>query len=139
MIEVVQEFQPDRTRVAAWIEQLYVAQDYHLDADALLIRADEMIAANRICFLMSDGAEIGYAALHDMGDHMFVRHFVIDKACRRAGIGGAAFRALQAACFPGRQTRLDASHVIDGPRAFWEAQGFEVMGYTMRLDVEDAA
>ena len=109
-----------------------------MDEAGLLGRADEMIRANRICFLRRDGAEIGYAAMHDMGDHMFIRHFVIDRSLRRAGIGSAAFQALRQTCFPGRQVRLDASHEMEGPRTFWEAQGFQVMGYSMRR-MEEAA
>ena len=134
MIEVVEDPRPDPTRVGAWIGQLYGAHGYDLDEDGLLGRAEAMIAANRICFLHRDGSEIGYAALHDMGEHMFIRHFVIDKEMRREGIGQAAFGALEAACFPGRQARLDASHTVIGPREFWEAQGFRIMGYTMRRD-----
>ena len=138
MIEVVQEKAPDRARVAGWIGQLYSAHGHEMDRGGLLGRADEMIRANRICFLRRDGAEIGYAAMHDMGDHMFIRHFVIDRSLRREGIGSAAFEALRQACFPGRQVRLGASHEMEGPRTFWEAQGFQVMGYSMRR-MEEAA
>ncbi len=136
MIDVVEAAQPDRARVAHWIGQLYSAHDHMLEETALLGRADDMIAANRICFLRRNGAEIGYAALHDMGDHMFIRHFVIDATLRRTGIGTAAFEALEARCFAGRQVRLDASHTLDAPRSFWEAQGFRIMGYTMRRNVD---
>ena len=129
----------DRESVADFIDQLYRATNHHLDRTALLGRADDMLAAGPVFFLEGDGARIGYAALRDMGDHMFVRHFVIDKAMRGKGVGAQAFKALQAAQFPGRQARLDASHTVTGPREFWEAQGFKIMGYTMRLDSEDAA
>jgi len=100
-----------------------------------------MLAAGPAYFLVRGGERIGYAALKDMGDHMFVRHFVISEALRGQGMGARAFRALEAACFPGRQIRLDASCELPGPRAFWESQGFAVMGYAMRrsAQTEDAA
>ncbi|MEM6624096.1 MAG: GNAT family N-acetyltransferase [Pseudomonadota bacterium] len=139
MIEVVPGGAADRAAVAGFIGQLYAAHDHPWDQDALLVRADEMIAANAIYFLHRDGETIGYAALKEMGDHMFIRHFVIDAGMRREGVGSQAFRALEAACFPDRQVRLDASHKIERPRAFWEAQGFQVMGYTMRRDEAHAS
>ena len=126
----------DRDDVARFIGQLYDATDYHLEWQALQGRADDMLAAGPVYFLCRNGARIGYAALKDMGDHMFIRHFVIDRDLRGSGVGSRAFAALERTCFPGRQSRLDASHMVEGPRAFWESQGYEVMGYTMRRDAE---
>lgn len=140
MIEVVEGGPADRDLVADYIGQLYAIDTENPTGRPVhLSRADDMLAAGPVYFLRRDGEVIGYAALKEMGDHMFVRHFVIDARLRGAGLGTAAFRALQAACFPDRQVRLDASHRISGPREFWEAQGFQIMSYTMRRAAEDAA
>ncbi|MEM9138313.1 MAG: GNAT family N-acetyltransferase [Pseudomonadota bacterium] len=124
----------DHADIADFIGQLYGASDYHLDRAGLAGRADDMLAAGPVYFLSRAGQRLGYAALKDMGDHMFVRHFVIDKAHRRKGVGSEAFAALERACFSGRQVRLDASIERSEPRAFWESQGFQIMGYSMRRD-----
>ncbi|MEM1164478.1 MAG: GNAT family N-acetyltransferase [Pseudomonadota bacterium] len=129
----------DRDAVAAFIGQLYAAHDYNMDWPALQTRADEMLAAGPVFFIEQSDRRIGYAALKDMGDHMYVRHFVIDQEQRGKGMGSSAFKALQAAQFAGRQVRLDAPHETPGPKAFWERQGFAVMGYTMRRNAEAAA
>lgn len=139
-IRIVPAAAEDHPLIADYIGQLYnAAGTVRTGRDVHEQRASDMLAAGP-CYLLHRGdAVIGYAALKDMGDHIFVRHFVIDADLRGAGLGARAFGALQAACFPGRQVRLDASCDVPGPRAFWESQGFKVMGYTMRRDAEDAA
>ncbi|MEM7742653.1 MAG: GNAT family N-acetyltransferase [Pseudomonadota bacterium] len=140
MIEIVPGTADDREVVAGYIGQLYrAAYDMPTPEEALLARADEMLAAGPVRVLRKDGETIGYAAYKEMGDHVFVRHFVIDETLRRTGLGARAFDALEDACFGGRQVRLDATHERPGPRAFWESKGFSVMGYTMKRDARDTS
>lgn len=76
---------------------------------------------------------VGYAIWADMGDHAFVRNFLVVEGLRRRGLGAALFARFAAEVLPaGRQIRLDAD--AGAPRAFWEAQGFSAVRQAMRRD-----
>ena len=101
-------------------------------------RMAEIIRDGEAVVILSHGAPAGYAVIEDHATHAFIRHFLIVEGARRAGLGRAAFAALEAAHFPGRQVRLDASIKVPGPRAFWEAIGFRIHACAMRREPPEA-
>ena len=122
------------------MRQLYDAHgEDSYTLDQMRSRVAELLRHGQAIVILSGGAPVGYAVLQDRGDHMFVKHFVIGDGARRAGLGRAAFAALEAAYFPARPVRLDASIKVPGPRAFWEALGFKAYAYAMRRDPPEAA
>ena len=77
---------------------------------------------------------LGFAIWADMGDHIFIRDYLIDAAHRRRGLGAALFARLRAEYLPqDRPLRLEAS--ADHALAFWKAQGFHMWSSGMRTDL----
>lgn len=108
------------------------------DRNAATRRAKVLMTGSAVLMFGRGRQIIGYAALQDQGDYMFIRHFLIDAAHRGNGTGRAAYNALAEACFPGRPVRLDVSMHVAEPRAFWEALGFFARGIAMQRDAEAA-
>ncbi|MEO1492692.1 MAG: GNAT family N-acetyltransferase [Pseudomonadota bacterium] len=132
----------DLALLAGFVLQLWEAHGSIAGPNTPDDRARTLLDTTAVKFIERDGVPIAYAALLDMGDYMFIRHFAVDRAHRGGGTGRAAFDALEAACFAGRGVRLDASVKIPGPKAFWEAMGFHVHAHAMQRDarpVEGAA
>ena len=75
---------------------------------------------------------IGFVIWADMGDHIFIRDYLIDAAHRRRGLGASLFARLRAEHFDTRPLRLEAS--ADHSLAFWKAQGFHAWNSGMRTD-----
>ena len=94
-------------------------------------RAVDMLANYDVLLLSEGGRPVVYTAIKDNGDHVFIRHFVVDDAARGRGIGRAAFQHLASHRFAGRSFRLDASVKVPGPRAFWETLGFRPRAWAM--------
>lgn len=93
----------------------------------------------RVAAFRSGEAIIGYALWLDLGDHVFLRQFVIDAPLRGRGLGRALFERLAAEVFPPRrEIRLDVLH--GGPVGFWSALGFATKTTGMRRapDPEEA-
>ena len=129
----------DLDRLSDLVGQLWEAHgDTDLDPARTGPRAAFLLDHCDVRMFTRDDRVIGYAALYDMGDLMFVRHFVIDRAVRGSGTGRAAYEVLARTCFPGRAVRLDASVKISQPRAFWEAMGFSAIGWVMESRGEAA-
>lgn len=118
--------------LAGFVRQLWEAHGSVDGPNTPEVRARSLLDTTDVKIVERGGTPIAYAALLDMGDYMFIRHFAVDRAHRGSGTGRAAFDALEAACFPGRGVRLDASVKIPGPKAFWEALGFHVHAHAMQ-------
>ncbi|MEM9100043.1 MAG: hypothetical protein AAGC79_16125 [Pseudomonadota bacterium] len=84
-----------------------------------------------------DKATVGAALWMERDDHVVARHLTIDADRRRGGVGDRAFRALQTACFPGREIDLAASYRKAGPETFWKSQGFNPIGTALRRDAKE--
>lgn len=73
-----------------------------------------------------DGVPCGYAIHRELPDITHLRHYYVEPAFRRQGIGRAAFDALRRDILPGDRKLLVEALVTNGPGvAFWEALGFE--------------
>ena len=94
-------------------------------------------AGHRFTLFRRGETPVGAVTWIDLGDHIFIRHFTIDRALRGQGLGAAGFAALRAAHFPGREVELSASVELDAPLKFWTAQGFYPVGHTLRLDSDE--
>lgn len=106
--------------------------------------ARERLAGNlrhsyRVTAFRAGEAIVGYALWLDLGDHVFLRQFVLDEALRGRGLGRELFERLAAEAFPPRrEIRLDVLH--GGPAGFWTALGFAAKTTGMRRapDPEEA-
>ena len=130
----------DLPRVVELIDQMWQAHgedDY--DQTSLTARCREIMATCTCYMIERDGRAIAFASLQDQGDYMLIRHFTLEETLRGAGVGRAAFAALEAHAFPGRKSRLYASIEVPGPRAFWERMGYRAFAYTMERKPEIAA
>ncbi len=122
----------DLPRAVALIGQLWQAHDEDDYDDASLRARTEQIMQTRDCYMIEhEGASLAFASLQEAGDHVVVRHFSLEASERGKGLGRAAFQALEAHAFPGRNSRLYASNRHPGPKAFWEKMGYHVFAYTM--------
>ena len=135
-IELVAAGERDLPALAALRAQLSGKPD---DADALA-RAAERFALNlrhgcRATGFRLDGRLVGYALWLDLGDHVFLRQFVIDAGHRGRGLGREAFRRLVAEVLPPRgEIRLEVME--GGPQGFWSGLGFAPRSTGMRLALE---
>ena len=106
-----------------------VGDGEEFDHDAARARTEEIMDICD-CYMIGE-PPVAFASLQDAGDYMLVRHFAVDAAERGKGTGRAAFEALEARAFPGRNSRLYASIDVPGPKAFWEKMGYGAFGYMM--------
>ena len=85
------------------------------------------------------GHIIGYISWYDLGDHVFVRQYMIERAYRGRGLGSALLARLRAEVLPPEaELRLEAS--ADRALRFWMAQGFAPWSTGLRLaSPEDSA
>ncbi|MEM8793609.1 MAG: GNAT family N-acetyltransferase [Pseudomonadota bacterium] len=116
------------------LARLYVQMSSDYPVDQAAEKVGKMLDAGHGAALMRNGAEpIGCILWMDMGDHVFVRNYVIAEGHRGRGLGAALFHRLRAEVLPPKPLRLEASE--DGARAFWSKQGFGPWSTGMRDDL----
>ena len=124
----------DRDAIAGLMTQLFAAGGGAVDEKAARTRLALLLGADYEPWVaVEDDRVIAYALTAENGDHVFVRHFVVDAAARGRGVGRALFAALEDE-YGGPQFRLD---VMDGradARAFWERLGFAPKAVSMRRE-----
>ncbi len=87
---------------------------------------------NTLLFMNRDRA-LGFVLWADLGDHVFIRNYVIERASRGRGLGAALFARFRAEILaPGTAIRLEST--ADHAHRFWEAQGLTAWSTGMRLD-----
>jgi GNAT superfamily N-acetyltransferase len=124
----------DRDAIAGLLAQLHGAHGAKPDRKAAAARLALLLGAEYEPWVAVEGETVvAYALTMENGDHVFIRHFVVDAAARGRGIGRALFAALDEE-YGGPQFRLD---VMDGradARAFWERLGFAPKAVNMRRE-----
>ncbi|MGF1503233.1 MAG: GNAT family N-acetyltransferase [Paracoccaceae bacterium] len=84
-------------------------------------------AGARGALFSQHGRVIGSAMWMEMGDHVFIRHFVIEPALRGRGVGRKiAARLVAEQIGAHREIRLEAA--LPQTVAFWEGCGFDPRG-----------
>lgn len=137
-ITVAEAGPADRETVLRFYHQLVLAHGHERTLDGSREKLGQILSAPyRVHLLRRADQIVGSAVWMEMGDHVFIRHFTIDTAVRGQGVGAAAFAALEAACFSGREVELDVSTGMEAPLAFWQAHGFHPIGTLLRRDMKE--
>jgi ribosomal protein S18 acetylase RimI-like enzyme len=77
---------------------------------------------------------VAYAILRDTPDYVYLRHFYVERAYRRQGIGRQAIRLLVERIIPAnRPVRLEVLTHNERAIRFWRAVGFADYAITMCL------
>lgn len=118
----------ERGRIAAWNVQLI--RDEGTESDVSLAEVEtrlrEWLAVDyRASVFEVDGIPFGYAIHRELADCTHLRHFFVEAAYRRRGLGRQAFACLRRDVFPAdRRILVEALVTNDAGLAFWESVGF---------------
>jgi len=121
--------------LAGFYVQMYAAHGHRIGPEAASAKLAKMLQAPGQSALMFKHGErpLGFVIWVDLGDHVFIRNYVIDAAHRGRGLGSALFARLRDEILPpGRPVRLEAT--ADPSLRFWKAQGFSAWSSGMRSD-----
>lgn len=124
----------DLPALAALYVQLAAAHGESYTGERAAAKLGKALAAGHEAVLFRHrGAVIGNVLWIDLGDHVFIRNYVIDAGHRGRGLGAALFCRFRAEFLgPDTPVRLEAS--ADYSRAFWAALGFREWSVGMRAD-----
>jgi len=119
----------DLAQLAAWNAQLIADErnDAPLPVDELASRLREwLVAEYRACVFEANGTPCGYALFRDLRECTHLRHFYVDAAYRRQGVGSQAFAQLRRNWFA-RDKRVLVEVLVWNAQAtaFWKHVGFE--------------
>ncbi len=115
--------------------ELYAAHGASISPERAVEKLGRMLGApcQRARLFEATGRPIGFALWAELGDHVFLRDYVITAAHRGRGLGAALFERLRAEALPdGLPIRLEASAAH--AQAFWTKRGFGVWSTGMRSD-----
>ena len=114
--------------------QLYEAHGRKITEDDASVKLGKSLGAGlKSMLFMSRDQAIGFVLWADLGDHVFIRNYVLEPALRGRGLGGALFARFRAEILaPDVAIRLEAT--ADPARRFWQAQGLRAWSTGMRLD-----
>ena len=119
----------DIPRLAAWNAQLIADErnDNPMPAAELAARIREWLASEyRAVVFELDGNACGYALFRDLPECTHLRHFFVEPAYRRRGVGRGAFDDLRRTRFA-RDKRVLVEVLVWNAQgaAFWKTVGFE--------------
>ncbi|MEM9781641.1 MAG: GNAT family N-acetyltransferase [Pseudomonadota bacterium] len=127
----------DIDALAAMYLSLYAAYDEVWPLDSVRHKVRQRLAAGcRAMLFEHDDRPIGAAVWIDIGDHVFLLTYVIDRPYRSQGLGAALFARLRDEQIGAdREIRLE-TFGEHAPR-FWRGCGFEPSFQGMRLCTEE--
>jgi len=119
----------DIPRLAAWNAQLIADErnDNPMSVAELAARIREWLASEYRAFVFElDNDACGYALFRDLPECTHLRHFFVEPAYRRRGVGRRAFDELRRARFA-RDKRVLVEVLVWNAQgaAFWKHVGFE--------------
>jgi len=118
----------ERGRIAAWNVQLIrdEGNESSLTLADVEARLREWLAADYHASVFEvDGVPFGYAVHRELADCTHLRHFFVEAAYRRRGLGRQAFAGLRRDVFPADRRILVEALVTNGAGlAFWQSIGF---------------
>ena len=120
--------QEDVPRLAAWNVQLM--RDENIDApvpaDEIEPRLREWLAKDYVaCVFEAATIPFGYAIFRDLPDCVHLRHFYVEAAFRRKGLGRRAFERLRDMFPRGKRILVEVLVANVAGAAFWRSVGFE--------------
>jgi GNAT superfamily N-acetyltransferase len=120
--------QEDVPRLAAWNAQLM--RDEHAEravsADEIEPRLRDWLAKDYVaCVFEIASTPFGYAIFRDLPDCVHLRHFFVEAAFRRKGLGRRAFEGLREMFPRGKRILVEVLVANVGGAAFWRSVGFE--------------
>ena len=120
--------QEDVPRLAAWNAQLIrderndqAAPDHEIEPRLRAWLARDYVA----CVFEVGNTGFGYAIFRDLPDCVHLRHFFVEAAFRRRGLGRRAFELLREMFPRGKRILVEVLVGNAGAAAFWRSVGFE--------------
>lgn len=115
-------------RLAAWNAQLIrdEGSESVLALDEISTRLRDWLGSGyKASVFEVDAAPFGYAIHRELPDCTHLRHFFVEAAFRRRGLGRRAFELLRRDAFPADR-RMLVEALVSNPAgvAFWESVGF---------------
>lgn len=124
-------------RAALLYVQLHRAEDSVISLAEAVAKLSKVLEAGTTFVLMTHRERlVGYANWMDMGDHHFIRNYVIEESLRGQGLGSAMLARLKAGMLAGKPIRLEATS--PAAQTFWRAQGFAMWSTGFRSDGQGA-
>jgi len=120
--------QEDVPRLAAWNAQLMRDEysDSPAPADEIEPRLRDWLATDYVaCVFELSATPFGYAIFRDLPDCVHVRHFFVETAFRRKGLGRRAFERLREMFPRGKRILVEVLVANVAGAAFWKSVGFE--------------
>lgn len=123
----------DHRRVISWNRELQEDEGSEpMPIPAIAARLDRLLAAGHWGVLFERSADpVGYALMRpaqpdvEGARGVYIQQFHIDRTCRRAGVGRAAFTLLRDEALAGyERILLEAVATNPAGQAFWRAMGF---------------
>jgi len=115
-------------RLAAWNAQLIrdEGNDSALSLEEIQARLRDWLSGGYRAYVFEvDEVAFGYAIHRDLPDCTHLRHFFVEAAFRRRGLGRRAFELLRREAFPAdRRTLVEALVSNAAGVAFWQSVGF---------------
>ena len=129
--------QEDVPRLAAWNAQLI--RDEHNDAGApseeIEPRLREWLAKDYVACVFESGATpFGYAIFRDLPDCVHLRHFFVEAAFRRRGLGRRAFELMRERFPRGKRVLVEVLVANASGAEFWKSVGFKPRYLGMQLN-----
>ena len=120
--------QDDVPRLAAWNAQLM--RDEHSDAPIpageIEPRLRDWMARDYVaCVFETSATPFGYAIFRDLPDCVHLRHFFVEAAFRRKGLGRRAFERMREMFPRGKRILVEVLVANVAGAAFWTSVGFE--------------
>ena len=129
--------QQDVPRLAVWNAQLIrderndqAAPDHEIEP-----RLREWLAKDYVaCVFEADSTAFGYAIFRDLPDCVHLRHFFVEAAFRRRGLGRRAFELLREMFPRGKRVLVEVLVGNMAAAAFWKSVGFGERYLGLQLD-----
>ena len=112
-------------RLRDWLAKDFVACVFELTAPTLAAPGGGAIRPSGPPFGTDGPAPFGYAIFRDLPECVHLRHFFVEAAYRRRGLGRRAFESMRHMFPPGTRVLVEVLVANAAGAAFWKSVGFE--------------